>query len=97
LCSDRLRGFQTAGGDPFYALGNPRRRAILRLLVSSPLSVREIASELPVTRQAVARHLGFLAAAGLVAGCEVDGRRAWQLNEQGLGPVRNYLEILERG
>jgi predicted ArsR family transcriptional regulator len=65
--------------------------------VSSPLSVREIANELPVTRQAVARHLSFLAAAGLVAGCEVDSRRAWQLNEQGLGSVRNYLEILERG
>jgi DNA-binding transcriptional ArsR family regulator len=51
----------------FAALADPTRREIARLLSElGPLTQTELASQVPVTRQAVAKHLGALAEAGLV-------------------------------
>ena len=52
---------------PFHALADPTRREILeRLRRSGPLSVSEVAEDLPMTRQAVTKHLHALREAGLV-------------------------------
>jgi DNA-binding transcriptional ArsR family regulator len=52
----------------FAALGDPTRRAVLRRLAEGgAATATELAGELPVTRQAVAKHLGLLGDAGLVA------------------------------
>ena len=48
------------------ALADDTRWAILELLGSEPRSASELARELPVTRQAIAKHLAVLEAAGLV-------------------------------
>lgn len=53
--------------DPFKALGDPHRRAIVELLGSGPRSVQQIADELPISRPAVSRHLRLLKDAGLVS------------------------------
>lgn len=51
----------------FAALADPTRREIARLLSESgPLTQTQLAARLPVTRQAVAKHLTALAEAGLV-------------------------------
>ncbi len=51
----------------FVALGDPTRRRLLALLgTRGEASATDLARELPVTRQAVQKHLGTLAAAGLV-------------------------------
>ncbi len=52
--------------DVFDALGDPTRRHIVESLSRQEASATQLASELPVTRQAVAKHLGALRAAGLV-------------------------------
>ena len=53
----------------FGALSDPTRRRLLTLLGQrGEATATELAEELPVTRQAVQKHLGALAAAGLVAG-----------------------------
>ena len=39
-----------AAGDPFDALGDPHRRAIVEMLRGGERSVREIADELPISR-----------------------------------------------
>ena len=54
-------------GDPFDALGDPHRRAIVELLANRSRSVQELADELPISRPAVSRHLRLLKEAGLVA------------------------------
>ena len=55
------------GEDLFAALADPTRRRLLdRLSTSGPLSATDLAREAPVSRQAVAKHLGTLTAAGLV-------------------------------
>ncbi len=64
LASDRV----------FDALADPTRRRIVEHLGTQPATAGEIADHLPVTRQAVVKHLALLEAAELVIG-ERDGRR----------------------
>ena len=59
----------------FSALSDPTRRAVIRCLSDGgPATLGSLADELPVTRQAVAKHLAQLEEAGLVS-ASADGRR----------------------
>jgi DNA-binding transcriptional ArsR family regulator len=82
----------SAARDPFEALGDPNRRAILTLLGSGERSVHEIAAALPISRPAVSRHLRLLKEAGFVTEEPQGTRRIYRLQERGLGAVRAYLE-----
>jgi DNA-binding transcriptional ArsR family regulator len=79
-------------GDPFDALGDPNRRAIVELLAVGDRSVSELAGELPISRPAVSRHLRLLKEAGLVADRAEGTRRLYRLDDQGIAAVREYLE-----
>ena len=79
-------------GDPFGALGDPNRRAIVELLAAGDRSVSELAGELPISRPAVSRHLRLLKEAGLVADRAEGTRRLYRLDDQGITAVRQYLE-----
>ena len=59
----------TAGTQPvFAALSDPTRRRVLELIGErGEASASQLAADLPVTRQAVQKHLASLAGAGLVA------------------------------
>lgn len=81
-------------GDPFDALGDPNRRAILEVLRDGGRSVQEIADELPISRPAVSRHLRLLRRAGLVAWQPVGTRRIYRLHDEGIAAVRAYLETV---
>jgi len=81
-------------GDPFEALGDPTRRAILTLLGAGDRSVGELARELPVSRPAVSRHLRLLKAADLVTEEARGTRHIYRLREEGIEAVRGYLEGL---
>lgn len=51
----------------FGALADPTRREVLRSLAEQPgLTASRLAGELPMTRQAVSKHLHALSGAGLV-------------------------------
>jgi DNA-binding transcriptional ArsR family regulator len=59
----------------FSAIADPTRRTVIRLLSEQgPRSATELAERLPVSRQAVAKHLTALAQAGLVEVAEIEGR-----------------------
>jgi DNA-binding transcriptional ArsR family regulator len=79
-------------GDPFDALGDPHRRAIVELLGDGGRSVREIADALPISRPAVSRHLRLLKAAGLVTEEPQGTRRIYHLHDQGMEAVQQYLQ-----
>jgi len=79
-------------GDPFEALGDPNRRAIVELLAAGPRSVQGIADELPISRPAVSRHLRVLKGAGLVAEHAEGTHRIYRLHDDGIEAVRGYLE-----
>jgi DNA-binding transcriptional ArsR family regulator len=78
--------------NPFEALADPHRRAILELLNGGERSVRQIADEMPITRPAVSRHLRLLKEAGLVSSSAEGTRRLYRLHDEGLHAVRAYLE-----
>ena len=82
----------TEPGDPFEALGDPNRRAILTLLAEGGRSVGELARVLPISRPAVSRHLRLLREAGLVGEEPRGTRRIYRLQSEGLDAVRRYLE-----
>jgi DNA-binding transcriptional ArsR family regulator len=79
-------------GDPFEALGDPNRRAIVELLGAGDRSVRELADALPISRPAVSRHLRLLKEAGLVVEEPRGTRRIYRLHDKGVQAVRAYLE-----
>ena len=73
----------------FSALSDPTRRAVITCLSDGgPTTLARLADELPVTRQAVAKHLAALEQAGLV-GVEADGRsRTYRLTP---GPLTEAM------
>jgi len=85
---------QPLPGDPFDALGDPNRRAIVELLRAGDRSVSELTEALPnrISRPAVSRHLRLLKEAGLVADRAEGTRRLYRLDDEGIAAVREYLE-----
>ena len=82
----------STAGDPFEALGDPNRRAIVELLGSGGRSVGELAEALPISRPAVSRHLRLLKQAGLVVEEPRGTRRIYRLHDEGVEAVRGYIE-----
>ncbi|HEY0373193.1 MAG TPA: metalloregulator ArsR/SmtB family transcription factor [Amnibacterium sp.] len=78
-------------GDAFDALADPNRREILRLLGERERAVNELASELPISRPAVSRHLRLLTQTGFVLEERQGTRHIFRLHEQGLQAVQEYL------
>src|SRR4051794_41803427 len=60
----------------FVALADPSRRAILGALAAGgPATATDLAGRLPISRQAIAKHLTLLAEAGLVTAEQGERRR----------------------
>ena len=73
--------------DPFDALGDAHRRAIVESLAEGDLAVAEIAARLPISRPAVSRHLRLLKDAGLVVDRPVGTKRVYSLHDQGVAAI----------
>ena len=84
----------TLSGDPFDALGDPNRRAIVEQLRAGDRSVQELADALPISRPAVSRHLRLLKDAGLVTDRADGTRRLYRLHDDGIEAVRHYLDTV---
>lgn len=76
----------------FAALGDPTRRALVESLASAPATATGLARELPISRQAVAKHLALLSAAQLVA-AERRGRETrYTLRPEPLREVSRWVD-----
>lgn len=60
----------------FTALADPTRRAILAMLLEDDMAVTDVAEPFPMSLAAISKHLGILAAAGLISQ-EKRGRVKW--------------------
>ena len=74
------------------ALGDATRRTIFERLADRPRAVGELARDLPVSRPAVSQHLKVLKDAGLVIDRRAGNRRIYQLDPDGVGALRAYLD-----
>jgi ArsR family transcriptional regulator, cadmium/lead-responsive transcriptional repressor len=76
----------------FTALSDPTRREVIRRLsASGPSTLGELAAELPVTRQAISKHLVVLEEAGLVATVDEGRRRRYRLTPQPLADAMDWM------
>jgi DNA-binding transcriptional ArsR family regulator len=57
---------EDAAGAVFGALADPTRRRLLSTIAAQPATATELAGALPISRQAVVKHLNALAEAGLL-------------------------------
>ena len=82
----------------FTALADPSRRAILAALAASgPATATDLAGRLPITRQAIAKHLALLADAGLVAAEPGERRRVrYRLRSAPMQIAQQFLAALAR-
>jgi DNA-binding transcriptional ArsR family regulator len=78
----------------FEALGDRTRWAIVERLAREPMSVRQLADGLPVTRPAVSQHLRVLGDAGLVTSVPEGTRRIYRLDPTGIDSMRASLDRL---
>jgi DNA-binding transcriptional ArsR family regulator len=74
------------------ALADPTRREIFERLARAPSAVGELASELPVSRPAVSQHLKVLKEAGLVIHRDEGTRNVYEIDPNGLGALRAWLD-----
>jgi DNA-binding transcriptional ArsR family regulator len=78
--------------DSFAALADPTRRGILdRLREEGPLSLSAIAADLPISRQAVTKHLHALESGGLIRARRVGRERIHTLDAEPLRDVEVWL------
>jgi DNA-binding transcriptional ArsR family regulator len=81
----------------FDALGDATRREVFAAVASSgPLTATQLATGLPVTRQAVAKHLGVLAGAGLVRASRSGRERRYEAVPEALDDARAWMDDVGR-
>jgi DNA-binding transcriptional ArsR family regulator len=82
----------------FTALADPSRRAILAALAASgPATATDLATRLPITRQAIAKHLALLAETGLVSPEPGERRRVrYRLQSAPIQVAQQFLAALAR-
>jgi DNA-binding transcriptional ArsR family regulator len=85
-------------GGVFAALADPnRRRMVAALLRDGSTSVPALTAELPITRQAVAKHLATLDGAGLIEREPAGGREVrYRLSPGALNPALEWMRDAER-
>jgi DNA-binding transcriptional ArsR family regulator len=82
----------------FIALADPSRRSILaRLAADGPATATDLADRLPISRQAIAKHLALLADAGLVTAERGERRRVrYRLRSAPMQVAQQFLAALAR-
>ena len=78
--------------DKLDALGDPTRRAVLKILRRGPMSVGEIARQFSVSRPAISQHLRVLKDAGLVTSSPDATRRVYAIDHEGFESLRSYFD-----
>jgi DNA-binding transcriptional ArsR family regulator len=79
-------------GRVFDALADPNRRYVVEALAQRPTATAtELAEELPVTRQAVSKHLAALGQAGLVESERAGRETRYRLTPGPLGRAMDWM------
>lgn len=83
-------------GRVFAALADDTRRAVLEAVARAGSSTATaLAEDLPVTRQAVAKHLTVLESAGLVTSSRVGRETRYTVEPDGLRPIVEWTRRAE--
>ena len=81
----------------FAALGDETRLALLRKLSQEgPASISQLAESFQVTRQAITKHLQFLAGADIIHGIRRGREHVWAMNPARLTEAQRCLDLIAR-
>jgi ArsR family transcriptional regulator, cadmium/lead-responsive transcriptional repressor len=78
--------------DLWSAIGDPTRRRMLDLLLAGEGTATSLSAQLPVTRQAVAKHLGVLDRVGLVRATPEGREKKYRVDDAQLAVAAAQLE-----
>src|SRR5687768_5112714 len=97
----QARGLATAhvrdAAPLFAALGDETRlRLLVRLATGGPESIAQLSERAAVSRQAITKHLGVLAKAGLVHGNRRGREHIWALEPKRLADARVLLDQISQ-
>jgi ArsR family transcriptional regulator, cadmium/lead-responsive transcriptional repressor len=85
-------GLNRPVGAVFAALADPTRRHVVRVLAERPtVTASELAEELPISRQAIAKHLAALAEAQLVAATHEGRETRYRLTPEPLAEAMRWM------
>ena len=83
---------QPAVGAIFSALSDPTRRRVVELLSQRPsVTATGLAQELPITRQAISKHLATLVDAGLVSAAHEGRETRYRLTPEPLTGAMRWM------
>jgi DNA-binding transcriptional ArsR family regulator len=71
-----------------------RLRLVTALCLGGAMSITQLTAGTDITRQAITKHLGVLAAAGLVRDVKVGRERLWEFELTQLDKARRSLEAI---
>lgn len=77
--------------DVFNAIGEPKRRRVLNVLVHGERSVNDLVSRLKWPQPQVSRHLGVLRQVGLVSVRHEGRQRIYRANAGRLKPIHDWV------
>jgi DNA-binding transcriptional ArsR family regulator len=81
----------------FAALGDGTRlHLVARLSAAGPLSIARLSEGLPISRQAVTKHLLVLQAAGVISGTRQGRQQVWDFEPQALDEARRCLDLIAK-
>ena len=82
--------------DTFYAVAEPRRRAILDALGGGERSVNDLVEALGLAQPQVSKHLRVLREVGAVDVRDDGRRRLYRVNGQALRPIHDWVVSFEQ-
>jgi DNA-binding transcriptional ArsR family regulator len=79
----------------FVALADPTRRRVVETLArGGTVTASSLAAQLPITRQAVAKHLSALRGAELVSVTRIGRETHYKLRPQPLGEAAHWIQMV---
>ena len=82
--------------DPFNAIAEPKRRALIEALVGQELTVNQIVERMGWNQPMVSKHLGVLKQVGLVSERKEGRYRVYRVNADQLKPIQEWVIQFER-
>lgn len=82
--------------DPFNAIAEPKRRALIEALIGKEMTVGQIGEAMGWKQPMVSKHLGVLRQVGIVSERKHGRFRAYKVNATSLKPVREWIIQFER-
>jgi len=82
--------------DAFNAVAEPRRRAILDVLVGGERPVNDLVGQLGLAQPQVSKHLRVLRQVGAVEVRDKGRQRLYRLNGPALKPIHDWVSTYER-